>query len=356
MSASDFPSPPVLSVVVPVYNERESLPILHEKLSAVLERLGQPWEVIYVDDGSTDGSTAWLRDLAGRDPRVILAEQRRNFGKSLALDTGFALVRGERVITLDADLQDEPEEIPRLLAALEAGYDVVSGWKQHRQDPPSKTIPSRIANGVTRRLTGVKVRDMNSGFKAYRVEVVRTLRLYGDLHRYVPVLAHYNGFRVGEIPVAHHRRQYGRSKYGPGRLLRGGFDLLTVLFLNNFRYRPLHLFGLSGGLMALLGLVINLYLTIEWLGPHSKPLSQRPLLTLGVLLMMMGVQLLTIGLLAELFVSHIQRQEDPLRITARVVCAGGAAAAPRASSIGDEARVEATQRGDLDQELEPRGA
>ncbi len=317
-SGTGSKTPVVFSVVVPVYNEVESLPILHEKISAVMNGIGQTWEIIYIDDGSSDGSCEVLHDLQAQDARVVLAFQRRNFGKSLALDTGFSLVRGSYVITLDADLQDEPDEIPRLLAKLDEGFDVVSGWKQNRQDPITKTLPSRIANGVTARMTGLKVRDMNSGFKAYRTEVVQSLRLYGDLHRYVPVLAHYNGFRVGEVPVVHHKRQFGRSKYGPGRLLRGGFDLLTVLFLNNYRYRPLHLFGASGAGLLVLGLLINLELSIEWVVLGTS-LHQRPLLTLGVLLMLVGVQLLTIGLLAELVVSHIQRQEDPLRITARVL-------------------------------------
>lgn len=315
-------TPVAISIVVPVFNECDSLPILHAKIRAVMDAVGQTWEIIYVDDGSTDGSKVALRTLQVGDDHVVLAIQRRNFGKSLALDTGFALARGAIVITMDADLQDESDEIPHLLAALDDGYDVVSGWKQHRQDPPSKTVPSRIANSITARLTGLHMHDMNSGFKAYRREVVRSLRLYGDLHRYIPALAHYNGFSVTEVPVVHHKRQFGRSKYGPGRILRGAFDLLTVLFLSNFRYRPLHLFGASGAVLLGTGLLINLVLTYEWLFTGTS-LHQRPLLTLGVLLMLVGVQLLTIGLMAELVVSHIQRQEDPLRITARVLRASG---------------------------------
>jgi glycosyltransferase involved in cell wall biosynthesis len=319
MMMSPAPGPmPDLSIVIPVYNEHESLPELHRQISAVVEGLGKTWEAVYVDDGSTDGSARVLSELQASDDRVVVATQRRNFGKSLALDVGFALARGAIVITMDADLQDDPAEIPNLIAKLDEGYDLVSGWKQNRQDPPSKTIPSRIANAITTRVTGLKLHDMNCGLKAYRAECARSVRLYGDLHRYIPILAYYNGFRVTEIPVVHHARRFGRSKYGPGRLLRGGFDLMTVLFLNNFRYRPLHLFGATGLLMLLAGFVINAYLSIEWFN-GVRPLSQRPLLTLGVLLMMMGVQLLTMGLLAELLVSYIQRQEDPLRITARVV-------------------------------------
>jgi hypothetical protein len=212
---------------------------------------------------------------------------------------------------MDADLQDETEEIPTLLAKLDEGYDVVSGWKKNRQDPLSKRIPSRIANRTTAIMTGVQLNDMNSGFKAYNATCVRRLHLYGDLHRYVPVLAHFAGFRVTEVPVTHHKRQFGQSKYGPGRLLRGGLDLMTVLFLNQYGRRPLHLFGGAGGVMLLLGLFINGLLAIDWFR-GVRPIGDRPALILGVLLMLMGVQLLTMGLIAELLVHFIQRNENPL--------------------------------------------
>jgi glycosyltransferase involved in cell wall biosynthesis len=306
-----------LSVILPVYNEVESLLLLHRKISEAVAPLGLAYEVIYVDDGSTDGSTDALLELRHGDPRVVVAVQRRNFGKSAALSVGFALARGRIIVTLDADLQDEPAEIPKFLARLEAGCDVVSGWKQVRHDPLSKRLPSWVANRATSLLTGVNLHDMNSGFKAYRVQAVRRIYLYGDLHRYIPVLAHYAGFRVAEIPVVHHARQFGRSKYGPGRFLRGGLDLITVVFLNQYGRRPLHLFGGVGGLMLLVGFVINLYLTIEWFG-GIRPLSERPLLTLGVLLMVMGVQLVTLGLLAELIVSFMQRSDDPLKTTEQI--------------------------------------
>ncbi|NDJ74788.1 MAG: glycosyltransferase family 2 protein [Chloroflexi bacterium] len=306
-----------LSLVIPAYNEVDSLAILHDKITAVLEKLSVRWEVIYIDDGSTDGTLDVLHTLRAEDQHVVVAAQRRNFGKSLALTVGFALAQGKQLITMDADLQDEPAEIPRLIAKLDEGYDVVVGWKKHRQDPLSKTIPSKIANSTTAWATGLRIHDMNSGLKAYRAECVRRIQVYGDLHRYIPVIAHYNGFRVTEIPVQHHPRQYGSSKYGPGRLLRGGFDLLTVVFLHNYRYRPLHLFGGTGFVLAFTGFLINLYLTFEWFR-GNRPLSERPLLTLGVLLMVVGFQLLTMGLLAELLVSYIQRNEDPLRTTATV--------------------------------------
>lgn len=312
-----LPNQAHLSVVIPVYNEVESLPILHARLTGVLERLSPGWEIIYVDDGSDDGSTDALLALQAADARVTVVVQRRNFGKSLALNAGFALARGDVLVTMDADLQDEPDEMERLLAKLAEGYDVVSGWKKERHDPLSKRIPSRIANRVTAWMTGLRLRDMNSGYKVYRSEVVRRLRIYGDLHRYIPVLAHYAGFRVTEVPVTHHARRFGRSKYGPGRLLRGGLDLVTVLFLNQYGRRPLHLFGGLGGLLLLAGFLINLVLSIEWF-MGVRPLSERPVLFLGVLLMLMGAQFLTMGLLAELIVSHMQRSEDPLVTTARV--------------------------------------
>lgn len=311
-------APPVdLSLVIPVYNEHESLPILHDKITSVLERLQLRWEVVYVDDGSTDGSTAILHDLQNRDPHVVVAVQRRNFGKSLGLAVGFALARAPIIITMDADLQDEPEEIPKLLAKLDEGFDVVVGWKKERHDPLSKTIPSRIANSATRWATGLHLHDMNSGLKAIRAQCVNQIRMYGDLHRYLPILANYEGFRVTEIPVVHHKRKFGKSKYGVGRLLRGGFDLITVVFLNSFRYRPLHLFGGVGSLLLFLGFLINLMLTIQWF-QGVRPIGDRPALILGVLLMLIGVQLVTMGLIAELMVAHVQRDANPLRLTARL--------------------------------------
>ncbi|RMF76511.1 MAG: glycosyltransferase [Chloroflexi bacterium] len=306
-----------LSLIIPVYNERDSLKVLHEKIVAAVAPLHLQWEVIYIDDGSSDGSADVLAELFANDSHVVVATQRRNFGKSLALATGFALARGAIVITMDADLQDEPAEIPNMLAKLDEGYDVVSGWKHNRQDPFSKRGPSWVANRVTSLMTGLHLRDMNSGFKAYRATAVRQIHIYGDLHRYIPVLAHFAGFKVGEIPVTHHPRQFGQSKYGPGRFIRGGLDLITVLFLNQYGRRPLHLFGGGGGVIFAIGLFINAFLSIEWL-LGRRGLGNRPLLTFGVLMMLVGIQFITIGLLAELIVSFIQRNEDPLNITAHV--------------------------------------
>ncbi len=306
-----------VSLIAPVYNECESLTILHEKITAVMQQLGMAWEIIYIDDGSTDGSIDVLRGLYEKDSHVVLAVQRRNFGKSLALALAFALARGRILVTLDADLQDEPAEIPNLLAKLDEGYDIVSGWKHERQDPLTKRIPSWIANRVTSMTTGLRLHDMNSGLKAYRADCVKNIQLYGDLHRYIPVMAHLAGFRVGEIPVVHHERKFGQSKYGVERLLRGGLDLMTVLFLNQYGRRPLHLFGGGGAVLFLLGLGINLVLSVQWfLGDRN--LSERPLLQLGILLIVLGVQFMMMGLLAELLVSHIQRQENPLNTAKQI--------------------------------------
>jgi glycosyltransferase involved in cell wall biosynthesis len=306
-----------VSVVIPVFNEQDSLVELHQRLNAVLTGLEVPYEIIFVDDGSSDGSPALCRQLVAADPRVVLVELRRNFGKATALQAGFQTAQGDIVITMDGDLQDDPDEIPRFLEAIEGGLDLVSGWKQSRQDPLSKTLPSRFFNFVTSRLSGVSLRDFNCGFKAYRREVVETLDLYGELHRYIPVLAHAKGFRIGEIAVRHHPRQHGKSKYSFERFLRGAFDLLTVLFLSGFRRRPLHLFGVIGLLVALVGFLVDFYLTVLWvLG--DRPIGNRPLLTLGTLLIVFGIQVLVFGLLAEMIAAISYRRSETMDLVRRV--------------------------------------
>lgn len=306
-----------LSLVIPVYNEVENLSLLHERIQEVMQEHGYRWEVIYVDDGSTDGSDRVLDDLLRRDERVTVATQRRNFGKSLALATGFALAAGEIIVTMDSDLQDEPAEIPRMLARLDEGHDVVIGWRQDRRDRRAKRVVSWVANTVTKLATGLDVHDMNSGLKAYRRACIEQLVLYGDMHRYLPIMAHFAGFRVTEVTVAHHERRFGRSKYGLERLPHGGLDLLTVIFLYQYGRRPLHLFGGGGLVLLTTGFFINLWLTIQWfLG--NRPIGDRPLLLLGVLLMLIGFQTITVGLVAELLVSFIQRDENPLTVTATV--------------------------------------
>ncbi len=303
---------PEVSIVIPVYDEAPSLAPLHREIQAVMDRLGRPYEIIFVDDGSRDGSWEVIRDLAARDGHVRGIRFRRNFGKAAALTAGFRAARGRYVITLDADLQDDPAEIPRFLEALEAGWDVVSGWKFPRRDPWTKTWPSRVFNWATRTLTGVPLHDFNCGFKGYRAEVVREVRIYGMLYRYIAVLAHWRGFRVTEIKVHHRPRRFGRSKFGMSRFAIGFFDLITVLFLTQYTWRPLHLFGSLGLASLLAGTGINAYLTVLWLLGH-RPIGTRPLLTLGVLLMIIGVQFISFGLLGEM-IAHVAPREDTYAI------------------------------------------
>jgi glycosyltransferase involved in cell wall biosynthesis len=297
--ASPVAHAPAVSVVVPMYNERPTLARLLEELVAALDRSGRTWELVLVDDGSTDGSWRELLELKGGRPRVALVRLRRNFGKAAALEAGFRRARGEIVVTMDADLQDDPQEIPRLLAKLDEGYDVVSGWKEHRRDPWSRRVLSRAFNTLTGLLTGLHIRDVNCGLKAYRRQVLAEIRLYGEMHRFIPVLAHHDGFRVTEVAVNHRPRPVGRSRYGLERYLRGFLDLLTVAFFGRFRYRPLHLFGPIGLVTGFAGFVICTYLT--GLKLAGEAIGHRPLLILGTLLIVVGVQFLMMGLLAELF-------------------------------------------------------
>jgi glycosyltransferase involved in cell wall biosynthesis len=292
----------VISVVVPVHDEERSVALLYEELQAALEPSGEPWEAIFVDDGSLDGSFAALTRLHARTENVRVVRLRRNFGKSAALAAGFAQAQGETVVTIDGDLQDDPSEIPRLLTKLEEGFDLVSGWKARRRDPWRRRMVSRIFNAVTSRVSGLRLHDMNCGLKAYRTEVVRGLPLYGELHRFIPVLAYYRGFRVAELPVNHRPRTHGRSRYGLERYLRGFLDLLTVTFMGRYRHRPLHLFGGLGFVLGLLGTVVLVYLTV--LKATGEAIGQRPLLTLGVLLVVVGLQFFSLGLLSEMVTSH----------------------------------------------------
>ncbi len=298
-----------LSVVVPVMNERENVGALYEELKLALTNLAiETWELLFVDDGSTDGTFDTLRALHDTSPQVRVIQFRRNFGKAAALSAGFAMARGDVVFTLDGDLQDDPAEIPRFLKKITEGHDLVSGWKYPRYDSLSKTLPSKLFNATVRWTTGVKLHDFNCGFKAYRREVVKEISLYGELHRYTPILAHQKGFRVTEIKVAHRSRQFGRSKYGVRRFARGFFDLLTVLFLGTYTWRPLHLFGWAGIGSFGLGFLMGLYLTGLWFADRG-PIGNRPLLTLAVLLMIIGIQFFSMGLLAEML-THRQAQEQ----------------------------------------------
>ena len=292
----------VISVVVPVHDEERSVALLYDELRSALEPLNAPWEAIFVDDGSTDGTFSALTRLHDAEQNVIVVRLRRNFGKAAALVAGFDQARGETVVTIDGDLQDDPAEIPRLLAKLDEGFDLVSGWKTRRRDPLSRRILSRIFNRVTSAFSGVRMHDMNCGLKAYRAEVVHGLRLYGELHRFIPVLAHYRGYRIAELPVNHRPREHGRSRYGVERYVRGFLDLLTVSSIGRYRHRPLHLFGGFGLILGFFGSAILVYLTVVKALGHA--IGQRPLLLLGVLLVVIGMQFFSLGLISEMITSH----------------------------------------------------
>jgi glycosyltransferase involved in cell wall biosynthesis len=297
----------VISIVIPLHNEERSIALLYEELQAALEPLAQEWEAVFVDDGSVDGSFAALTRLHAGNENVRVVRLRRNFGKAAALAAGFGQARGETVVTIDADLQDDPAEIPRLLVKLEEGFDLVSGWKTRRRDPLRRRVLSRIFNWVTGRVSGLRLHDMNCGLKAYRAEVVRGMPLYGELHRFIPVLAQYRGFRVAELPVNHRPREHGRSRYGVERYVRGFLDLLTVSFIGRYRHRPLHLFGGLGLILGLLGVAILVYLTVVKALGHA--IGERPLLTLGVLLVVVGLQFFSLGLISEMLTSQHEETE-----------------------------------------------
>jgi glycosyltransferase involved in cell wall biosynthesis len=300
------------SIVVPVFNEQDSLATLMDEIATAARPLTADWEVVLVDDGSTDQSWSKIEQLAREYPQVRGVQFRRNFGKAAALTAGVAMTRFPIVITMDADLQDDPREIPRFLEKLDEGLDVVSGWKQVRNDPLDKTLPSKVFNYLVGRVTGVKLQDHNCGFKAYRREVFDEVRIYGELHRFVPVLAASHGFRIGEISVQHRARQHGRSKYGWRRIYRGLLDLLTVAFLTNYRQRPQHLIGVLGGVCLLVGLfglgaMAGYWVLREWqvLDPEVwSPLHQRPVVLYALGGLLLGSQLLSMGLLAELIIAQ----------------------------------------------------
>ena len=307
----------MISVVVPLLNEERSLETLYAEIVAALEQEGHDFEVVFVDDGSTDESLSTLGRLHEEQSNVVVVHLRRNFGKAAALQAGFLEARGDIVVTIDADLQDDPGEIPKLLAKLEEGFDLVSGWKTRRNDPFPRRLFSRIFNWVTGVISGVHLHDVNCGLKAYRAEVLKGMRIYGELHRFIPVLAAYRGYRVAEIPVNHRARQHGRSRYGPERYLRGFFDLLSVTFMGRYRHRPLHLFGGVGLLMGAIGFIILTYLSVLWFWGHG--IGGRPLFTLGVLLMVVGIQFISLGLLSELITSQHEERISERERTEQMV-------------------------------------
>lgn len=289
-----------LSIVIPALNEGQALPGLLDEISRACDPLERTWEAIVVDDGSTDGTIELVEALAARRPEIRAVRLRRNFGKSLALAAGFEHCAGDVIVTIDGDGQDDPADIPVLLEGLDRGADLVSGWKRDRRDPWTRRAASRVFNWVTARLTGVAMHDMNCGFKAYRGECARSLEIYGELHRFLPALAVQQGWKVAETPINHRPRLHGSSRFGTERYLRGALDLLAVVFVGRYEYRPLHLFGGVGIGLTLVGVVIEIYLTLVKLS--GKAIGGRPLLFLGLLLIVVGIQLLTFGLLAQMVV------------------------------------------------------
>jgi len=305
-----------LSFVIPVLNEAESLEQLYAEI--VANTKAHDYEIIFIDDGSTDSGFGIMTALAENDDKVKVVRFRRNFGKAAALQTGFNLASGEVVFTLDADLQDDPAEIPNFLAKLDEGYDLVSGWKRKRHDPLHKTLPSKLFNYVTARTFGLKLKDYNCGFKAYRHPLEKELNIYGEMHRYIPALANALGYRVGELAVEHRPRRFGNSKYGLERYLRGFFDLLTVKMITQYIKSPLYLFGRIGIGSAFLGLLLTVYLSVLKLF-YGQPLSNRPLLFLGILLILGGLQFISLGLISELIINRFrQGNRIPLSISGMI--------------------------------------
>ena len=304
---------PAVTLVVPGLNEAESLPLLAAQIKEALP--DTPYELIFVDDGSTDDSWQVINDLHEADPAVRGLQLRANFGKAMALAAGFEHARADIVIMMDADLQDDPADLPKMLEKIDGGLDVVVGWKVERHDPLNRRIFSFVFNKTVGLVTGVRLHDMNCGYKAYRSEVLDSIPIYGDLFRFIPVLASWQGFRVGEIPVNHRARQFGRSRYGLERILRGFFDLLSVSFLTKYSRKPMHLFGLLGLLFTALGVLICSYLAVLWFS--GEAIGARPLLLLGVLLILVGAQSFSIGLIGEFMAFQYQRKDTRERLPVR---------------------------------------
>jgi len=309
-----------ISIVIPIYNEEENLPILYEKLKAVLDRLGKSYEIIFVNDGSTDRSWEIIKELAEKDPHVVGVNFRKNFGQTAAMSAGFEVAQGEVIITMDGDLQNDPEDIPKLLQELNKGYDIVSGWRKDRKDAfISRTLPSKIANWLISRVTGVHLHDYGCSLKAYRSDVAKRLDYYGEMHRFLPALAKSVGAKITEIPVKHHPRIYGKSKYGISRTFKVILDLFLVKFLLDYRTKPLRVFGGIGLLLFTIGLLLLLYLVGVKL-ILGEDIGQRPLLIFGVLLVLSGIQLISTGIVAELITrTYYEAQEKRPYIVKEIV-------------------------------------
>jgi glycosyltransferase involved in cell wall biosynthesis len=312
-----------VSIVVPLYNEIENITSLHKAIVPVVSSSGKSTEIIFVDDGSTDGTYEQLKKIQAIDPSVWVIRFRRNFGQAAAFSAGFDFARGKVIVTMDGDLQNDPADIPLLIEKIDQGFDIVSGWRIKRKDNfITRRLPSIIANSLISRVTGVKLHDYGCSLKAYREEVVKNIRLYGELHRFIPAIASWMGIQVAEVPVNHFPRKHGRSKYGLGRTLRVMLDLITVKFMLNYATRPLQIFGLAGMFSFLIGLIISGYLTILRLF-YGEGLSDRPILLLGVLLIMLGVQLILMGLLGELIVRTYHESQDKPIYAVREILGGG---------------------------------
>ena len=302
----------MISVIIPVFNEIGSLPELMDQLRKILH-IYKKWEILFVDDGSTDGSTEFLNDLSRKDEKVTLIQFHRNYGKSAALAEGFKRAKGEYLITMDADLQDDPAEIPNLMKKLEEGFDLVSGWKKERKDPISKRFPSKIFNYVTRIMTGVKIHDFNCGLKIYRKAVIKTLDLYGGRHRYIPALAGHNKFRISEIQVNHRPRIHGVTKYGGSRLFHGFFDLISIIFMNRYTQQPLHLFGFFGLFCGLASLTLELYVIGRKIFSGHSFYEHLALMLFGAMFFILGLWFFSIGLIAEMITRGAQEKESRVK-------------------------------------------
>lgn len=307
----------LISLVIPVYNEEESLVELYSQIREALEASVHDFEILFIDDGSQDKSFQIMHELSDSDERVKAIGFQRNHGKATALNTGFQHAKGDYVVTMDSDLQDDPQEILKLIAVLDSGWDMVSGWKKVRHDPISKRWPSKLYNLTVAKLSGIPIHDFNCGLKAYTRQVVKNIELYGEMHRYIPVLAKQKGFSCSEMVVQHHARIYGRSKYGVKRLFTGYLDLFTVLFLGKYMRKPMHLFGLAGMILLIAGAGILAFLSIQWTQQYffgtGHWIGNRPIFYIGILLCIIGGQFISMGLLGELITSSLHKENPVIR-------------------------------------------